>query len=86
MTPDALIAHLAALPRSKRPTELRSDSQMLRAWLACRSLPEFYRDVILRHGLDMISASDFSASCRTHEHAIGNALGWLLESVVCKAS
>lgn len=82
MTRDELISWMAQRPKSERPTELRSDSKMLRAWVRCRDSSEFYYDVIRRHGLDRISVSVLDSPDECQKHAIGNAWGWLVQSVL----
>ena len=84
MTDDDLIAFLASKPKRHRPTELKSDSAMLAAWIACRSTIEFRNDVIFRHGLDKLPAYHLVATDGdpSMDHAISNAWGWLVESAI----
>lgn len=77
MTLDDLFAHLAQQPKKNRPTELKSDSAFLRAWLASRGKREVQSDLLFRHNLNVLRPCDFDP--REHEHAISNAWGWLVE-------
>lgn len=83
MTSDDVIAYLAKLPRRTRPTELQTDAEMLRAWLNCRDMEDFRDDVICRHGLMLLKVEDLQPHTNSiHEHAITNAWGWLVESIL----
>lgn len=73
MTIDDVLAYVAALPKSSKPTSLRSDSTMLKVWVTIRKDVEFFNDIIVRHNLS--SVQQFDSSNPTHNHAIGNALG-----------
>jgi hypothetical protein len=77
---DDVLATIAALPRSKRPTELRSDSAMLKAWLKLRACRQFRSDVIERHNLQGQTALDLTNPA--HEHAYGNAIGHCVQVIV----
>lgn len=75
MTPDDMLAHLAATPKRNRPTELRSDTRMLGVWVRLRRCREFRLDVINRHNLNAVQPSKLDPTDPTHEHAISNAWG-----------
>lgn len=80
MTADDVLAYLASQPKSKRPTELRSDATMLRAWLLMRDDEAFWLDVIFRHCLT--TQSSFDPSDSMDEHAISNAWGHCVQAVL----
>lgn len=82
MTSDDILSYLANLPKRNRPTELKSDSKILSSWIWCRQSKQFYMDVIARHGLINVLPSDFLLSIYSHEHAISNAWGWMVESIL----
>jgi hypothetical protein len=71
MTSDDILAYLAAKPKRERPTMLKLDAIMLKAWLSLREDIDFRNDVIIRHGLH--NSFGISESSPTHEHAIANA-------------
>jgi len=77
-----MIAYLASHPKRLRPYELRRDTAILLAWLKCRKSEWFFNDVIQRHGLSSVSVEDLEIHKRGHEHAVGNAWGHLVESIV----
>ena len=79
MNSDDVLATLAEAKRSKRPTELKSDSAMLKCWLSMRNNKEVYEDVILRHGLDKITINQFDIKDSIHEHAYSNAWGHCMQ-------
>lgn len=80
MTPDDVLAYLAAKPKRERPTELRSDSRMLAAWLRLRNDRDFRSDIIDRHGLQKcVKLDDHDTG---HQHAIGNAWGHCVHVLV----
>lgn len=47
MQADDVLAVLASRPKRERPTELRSDSAMLSAWLRLRKDRDFIQDVLV---------------------------------------
>lgn len=71
MTVDDIFAYLASKPKRERPTELRSDANMLSAWLRLRTDKAFRDDILCRHGLH--SLANIDETDPTHEHAIANA-------------
>ena len=71
MTSDDVLAYLSLRPKRQRPTMLKLDANMLKAWLLLREDVDFRNDVLIRHGLHNSFA--ISGSSPTHEHAIANA-------------
>ena len=82
MTSDDMLAYLARHPKSKRPTELRSDVRMLWVWLKLRSDQEFYEDVILRHGMKNMPIGQLNESLPIDGHAVGNAWSHCMQAWV----
>ena len=78
MTTDDVLATIAALPKKDRPTELKSDTAMLKAWLSLRTDRAFFADVIIRHNLRDVPASELTK----HDHAYGNAIGHCVHVIV----
>lgn len=71
MISDDILAYLASKPKRERPTMLKLDALMLKAWLRLREDKTFLDDVIIRHGLH--NSSGISEASPTHNHAIANA-------------
>jgi hypothetical protein len=69
MSPDDLLAYLAAKPKKEKPTLAKSDKSMLKAWIYLRNNKYFINDVLCRHGL----SSCYQIDEIEHEHAIANA-------------
>lgn len=78
MTVDDALATIAALPKSERPPALRSDTAMMKAWLKLRADEGFFADLIIRHNLRSVPASELV----NHDHAWGNAIGMCVQAVV----
>jgi len=71
MVSDDVLAYLASKPKRDRPTMLKLDALMLKAWRLLRNDKVFRDDVLCRHGLH--SCAQIDETDQAHEHAIANA-------------